>query len=79
MTSQAFETNYDLIALHILVVRGNARVVCSIVCRTLQDRREQARQDLKGLEETVVCDHNGSNIFMGHNDCKGSADYVSGE
>lgn len=23
-------------------------------CRVLQDRREQAKQDLKGLEETVV-------------------------
>lgn len=23
-------------------------------CRVMQDRREQARQDLKGLEETVV-------------------------
>lgn len=25
-----------------------------VVCRVMQDRREQARQDLKGLEETVV-------------------------
>lgn len=24
------------------------------LCRVQQDRREQARQDLKGLEETVV-------------------------
>lgn len=25
-----------------------------VFCRVQQDRREQARQDLKGLEETVV-------------------------
>lgn len=28
-----------------------------LLLRVMQDRREQARQDLKGLEETVVSSH----------------------
>lgn len=36
------------------VCHGGGLTASSLFCSVMQDRREQARQDLKGLEETVV-------------------------
>lgn len=53
-------------------VAAHSGVVClfGVYCwfflllRVMQDRREQARQDLKGLEETVVSSSKSTGVFV---------------